>query len=80
MITDTYLEDLTVLPRPPPKKIHGLRREKTAWDIKKSVFKDYVADNELILSKCFEFDWNCSKLPKLIKDEKEREKVKSYLK
>ena len=46
IITKTYLEDLSVIPRPPPKKIKGLTRTKTPWDFKKSVFKDYIPDNE----------------------------------
>ncbi len=49
---------------------------KTPWDFKKSVFKDYIPDNELLLAKCFEFDWGNSKIPKIIKDEGEKEKVK----
>jgi len=79
VITQYYLEDLTVLPRPPPKKIKGLRREKTPWDFKKSVFKDYIPDNEIMLSRCFEYDWNNSKIPKIVKDEKELEQVKVFL-
>jgi hypothetical protein len=66
-----YLEDLTILPRPPPRAIKGLRREKTPWDFKKSVFKDYIPDNENLLSKCFEYDWSNSKITKIVKDEKE---------
>ena len=66
-----YLEDLTILPRPPPKYIKGLRREKTPWDFKKSVFKDYIPDNENLLTKCFEYDWSNSKITKIVKDEKD---------
>jgi hypothetical protein len=79
LITATYLEDMSVLPRPPPKKIKGLKREKTPWDFKKSVFKDYIPDNELIVAKCFEFDWSNCKIPKVIKDERELAKVKAFL-
>lgn len=71
MIGEYFLEDLQCLPRPPPKKISGLKREKTPWDFKKSVFKDYIPDNEVILSRCFEYDWNNSKISKIIKDDKE---------
>lgn len=62
---------MSVIPRPPPKKIKGLKRLKTPWDFKKSVFRDYIPDNELILSKCFDYDWNNSKIPKIVKDETE---------
>ena len=74
-----YLEDLTVLPRPSPRQIKGLRREKTPWDFKKSVFRDYVPDNENILTKCFEYDWVNSKITKIVKDEKEQEQIKVFL-
>jgi hypothetical protein len=67
------------MPRPPQKKIKGLRREKTPWDFRKSVFKDYIPDNEQILTKCFDFDWTNSKLHKIIKDEKEKEQVRVFL-
>lgn len=73
MITKTFLEDSTVIPRPPPRKIKGLRREKTPWDFRKSVFKDYIPDNDSMLTKCFDFDWTNSKIHKIIKDEKEKE-------
>lgn len=51
------MEDLSVMPRPAPKKVRGLTRVKTPWDFSKSVFKDYIPDNEAMLTKCFEFDW-----------------------
>mmetsp|Transcript_26785 Transcript_26785/g.25810 ORF Transcript_26785/g.25810 Transcript_26785/m.25810 type:complete len:162 (-) Transcript_26785:686-1171(-) len=79
IITNTFTEDLSVMPRPPPKKIKGLRREKTPWDVRNSVFKDYVPDNEAMLTKCFDLDWSCSKIPKFIKDERDRENCKQYL-
>lgn len=79
VITKTYFEDLSVMPRPPPKKISGLKREKTPWDFRNSVFKDYIPDNDIIRAKCFEFDWNSSKIPKIIKDEVELNKVKEFL-
>jgi hypothetical protein len=79
VITSAFLEDLTVIPRPLPKKIKGLRREKTPWDVRRSVFKDYVPDNDMILAKCFEFDWNSSKISKIIKDEREKEQIKNFL-
>jgi len=46
LITKTYLEDLSVIPRAPPKKVKGLKRSKAEWDFSKSVFKDYVPDND----------------------------------
>ena len=79
LITKTYLEDLTVLPRAPPRKVKGLQRSKTPWDFNKSVFKDYLADNEAILNKCFEYDWSNSKISKIVKDLTDLGKIKNYL-
>eukprot|EP00347_Sterkiella_histriomuscorum_P017828 403347825 len=80
VITQTYLEDLSVLPRPPPKKINGILRLKTPWDFNKSVFKDYIFDNEMTIARCFEYDWSNSKIPKIVKDESELSQIKAYLK
>jgi hypothetical protein len=44
------------------------------------VFKDYIPDNDVILAKCFEYDWNNSKISKIIKDEKDKATIKDYLK
>ena len=68
------------MPRPLPKKIKGLERVKTPWDVRNSVFKDFIPDNELLLSNCFEFDWSNTKISKIIKDEKDKEEIKKYLK
>lgn len=38
-----------------------------------------MPDNELLLSKCFEFDWSNTKIPKIIKDVKDKEEIKKYL-
>ena len=55
---------------------------KEEWDITKSSFKTYRTDNEGILEKCFEFDWELiePKLEYLIKKPGDREQVKQYLK
>ncbi len=37
-------------------------------------------DNEDILNKCFEFDWNSCKLTKFIKSDYDREAIKNILK
>ena len=56
-----------------------MARVKTPWDFSKSVFKDYIPDNDVILAKCFEYDWALCKIPKIIKDPKELEVIKGYL-
>lgn len=68
VLTKVYLTNMTCLPRPPPKTLKGREKVKTPWDFNKSVFKDYKADNALLLDQCFEFDWSCSKIEKVIKD------------
>ena len=79
VITSTYLEDLSVLPRPPVKTVAGILRLKTPWDFNKSVFRDYVYDNDAILARCFEYDWSNSKIPKIVKDEAELKLIKEFL-
>jgi hypothetical protein len=68
------------LPRPPPKNLKGREKIKTPWDFFKSVFRDYKPDTEALLLDCFEFDWSCSKIEKILKSEEEIQKVKAYLK
>jgi hypothetical protein len=45
----------------------------------KSVFKDYKPDNPQKLEECFEFDWSCSKIEKVIKGEEEIAQSKEYI-
>ncbi len=44
------------------------------------MFKDYKPDHPKILEQCFEFDWENSKIHRIIKDEEERNLVKALLK
>lgn len=59
---------------PPPTEM-----EKIPWSIPISLFKDYKIDDEDLLNECFEFDWKHCRIPNLIKDPKELELTKSYL-
>ena len=68
------------MPRPPPKAVKKKERLKTPWDFFNSVFKNYKPDNNKLIAQCFEYDWSCCKIPKLIKNEEELEEVKSFLK
>lgn len=52
---------------------------KDPWDFNKSVFAPYIPDSESLLSQCFEFDYDTSKISKVIKDSEEATKVKNYL-
>lgn len=71
---------MTCIPRPIPKNLKGREKLKTPWDFFKSVFKDYKPDTHALLDECFEFDWSCSKIEKIIKGEEEIMKCKAYLK
>ena len=74
------IKSLSCYPRP-PKKSHDKRKFlKTPWDFFKSVFRDYTHDTTMLLNKCFEFDWEMCKIPRIIKNEGELELVKQYLK
>lgn len=63
---------MTCIPRPERKVYVEVERLKTPWSIFNSVFKDYKPDNQALLDECFEFDWSCSKLEKIIKGEEEQ--------
>jgi len=78
--TKTYLTNMNCVPRPLPKNLKGKEKLKTPWDFGKSVFKDYKADTVPKLDECFEFDWSCSKIERIIKSEEEALQVKDYLK
>jgi len=71
LVSSSFYDDLLVKPRPPPKNPHLRAKTKTPWDFYKSVFAPYKRDTNEILMKCFEFDWECSKIPKIIKDEED---------
>ena len=80
MLTKTYLTNMACVPRPLPKNLTGREKLKTPWDFSKSVFKDYKADSVNKLEECFEFDWERSKIPRIIKNEEELSACKEYLK
>ena len=49
------------------------------WTLANSFFGKYKADDDDIINKCFDFDWGCSSLDKLIKDLTSRQNVKNFL-
>eukprot|EP00359_Climacostomum_virens_P001679 CAMPEP_0204897674 /NCGR_PEP_ID=MMETSP1397-20131031/869_1 /ASSEMBLY_ACC=CAM_ASM_000891 /TAXON_ID=49980 /ORGANISM="Climacostomum Climacostomum virens, Strain Stock W-24" /LENGTH=860 /DNA_ID=CAMNT_0052065451 /DNA_START=87 /DNA_END=2668 /DNA_ORIENTATION=+ len=71
---------LDIQPRIPNTYIPpNIARPKTPWSIPISLFKNYKFDSDDLYKKCFEFDWKCCKVPKLIKDEAELSAVKEIL-
>ena len=57
----------------------GPIRPKSPWDVSKSVFKDFALDSDKLMNKCFDQDWGCSALGRIIKDHDEEERVRKYL-
>ena len=79
LVTKTYLSTLQCIPRPPPKQIPRKKRVKTPWSIPRSLFASYKVDNEALLTRCFENDWNRCKITKIIKNTDELQRVKKVL-
>lgn len=52
---------------------------KAAWGIPISLFKDYKFDNDRLFNSCFEYDWENSRIPRLVKDLTELAQVKEFL-
>jgi len=64
-INEPFLQNMVCIPRPSPDdKIDII----LPWNFKNSVFAPYKPDDDYILNKCFEFDWNCSKIQSLLKN------------
>ena len=61
------------------KQLINRDKVKTPWDFFKSVFKDYKPDTHKTLDGCFDYDWSCTKLEKIIKDVNDKNKLKEYL-
>lgn len=69
LITEDFLSKMAVKPRPDEKHAPVRIRPKTPWDFNKSIFAAYKQDNEDLLNKCFEADWESSRIPKIAKDD-----------
>ena len=54
-------------------------RPASPWSLAKSFFGKYKADNDMILNKCFEFDWQCSSLNRMVKDPDNNARIKAYV-
>lgn len=60
---------MEVLPRAEPKQLKGLKRVSTPWDFLNSVFAKYKPDTEKLLNECFLFDWERTRIEKLLKND-----------
>jgi len=56
-----------------------LSRPSDGWSFDISFFAKYKFDNDLVIGKCFDWDWRCSALEKMIKDPIEKEMIIKYL-
>jgi hypothetical protein len=41
-------------------------KPQTPWNLSKSVFNTFVQDTEVLMDKCFDFDWRCSRIEKIL--------------
>ncbi|OMJ80561.1 hypothetical protein SteCoe_19157 [Stentor coeruleus] len=53
--------------------------ERIPWSIPISLFKDYRFIDQTLLTDCFEFDWNISRLSNLIKIPLQQSQIKEFL-
>ena len=74
----SVLNDNSPLPRIPLRKYQP-KIAKKEWNVADSIFKDYKIDSPELLGKCFEYDWAKCKVPRLIKDQIELQKIKDML-
>lgn len=74
------LRALKAVPRPEPPQEELVLRPKSPWTLPKSLFAGYKFDTEEHLALCFDFDWRCSKIERLIKAVKDKERIYAYLK
>jgi len=54
-------------------------RPASPWSVAKSFFAPYKYDTQAMMNKCFEFDWKCSSLNRMIKDPEMNSQTKEYV-
>jgi len=54
-------------------------KSETTWQFESSSFKEFKRDNEAEVHRCFDADWNNSRLPLLIKDENARKEFCQHM-
>ena len=58
----------------PPKR----KKTKQRWTFPISLMAKWRPDDAELINLCFEYDWECGKIPKIIKDEKQVSQVKEF--
>jgi hypothetical protein len=54
------------------------KRRRVRWTYPKSIFTRWVPDDAELINMCFEYDWDCSKVPKIVKTDDELRAVKEF--
>ncbi|OMJ69565.1 hypothetical protein SteCoe_32683 [Stentor coeruleus] len=57
----------------------SLEYEKIPWSIPISIFAEYIIDTIELRTECFEFDWLNLKLSNIIKEDLQKEELKSFI-
>lgn len=80
-LTSEDLREWKAVPRPEPIVEVEEERPKSPWDFSKSLFTQYAQDTPEMLLNCFDFDWHCSKIERLLKNATKdiREKIYTFL-
>ncbi|KAL4486412.1 hypothetical protein ABPG72_007198 [Tetrahymena utriculariae] len=74
-----YIPQIKLRPRMQLQGREQLQLAAQMWDFQQSLFKDFRLEDESLMKKCFEFDWECSKINQLIRDENDLQLVKEEL-
>lgn len=79
LINEEFLQKMAVKPRPEPKFPIQRIRPKTPWDFNKSIFAPYRSDTKDLLNRCFDIDWDNSKIAKILKNDPNLEEIQEFL-
>jgi len=80
LLSTDDLKSMKAVPRPEPPQEEQVLRPKSPWTLPKSLFAAYKFDTDEHLANCFDFDWRCSKIDRMVKAVKDKEKIYAYLK
>ena len=72
------IDNLNAVPRPGIKGLGNREKMREPWDFSLSVFAKYKYDSPKLLDDCFEMDWKRTKVEKIVKNEEDRENLKTY--
>lgn len=67
-ITVDDLKEWKAQPRPEPIIEEEEERPKSPWNFSKSLFASRPQDTDELMHECFDYDWNCSKIEKILKN------------